>query len=64
MNLDAVKNLLEQEMNRKEFLKLAGVVILGLIGITSALNNLQDIHRSTQRNAKTSTGYGSSAYGR
>lgn len=64
MNLDKLQALLEQEMSRKEFLRLVGVIILSVVGITSMLNNLQNVHKITERHVKTVSGYGYNTYGR
>lgn len=63
MSLDKVHALLEQEMSRKEFLRFTGVLLLSLVGITSALNNLYATQTATKQ-VKTGSGYGFSAYGR
>lgn len=63
MSLDKLNALLEQEMSRKEFLRLAGVILLSIVGVTSTLNNLRAVQTSTQQ-VKAGSGYGFSPYGR
>lgn len=65
---DQLKNILQKEMSRKEFLKVSGAAILGLIGVSGFIQNLHKLSgtASTQAPAqvKTAKGYGTSAYGR
>jgi len=62
-----IQDLLNKEMNRKQFLQVAGAAILGIIGFTNFINNLDKIAK-TQTVKKPSkevvSGYGSSVYGR
>lgn len=67
LKIDSLQELLDKEVNRKEFLQLMGAGILGVIGITSFLNNLLKFTKSqTGKNSqnKVQSGYGGSAYGR
>jgi len=55
-------------MDRKQFLKVLGAGILGMIGITAFLNNLEKISRvevapKQVDSSSTGKGYGSSPYG-
>lgn len=59
-----INDLLQKEVSRKEFLKYIGVAILGVIGITQLLNNLQKSLAPKQIEHKQPTGYGASPYGR
>lgn len=54
--------LLNRELTRSEFLKLIGASILGVIGVTSLLQNLT-ISTQPTTDEKPS-GYGDSPYGR
>jgi hypothetical protein len=62
-----LQDLLYKDMTRKQFLQVVGAAILGIIGFTNFLNNL-DKFAKTQTAHKPSkeivSGYGSSAYGR
>lgn len=60
---DKFGDLLQQEVSRKEFLRYAGVAVLGLIGVTGMLNSLRSIGGTTQHQ-QTHAGYGASSYGR
>ena len=62
-----IQELLSKEMNRKEFLQVMGAAILGLIGISGFLSNLNKFAKTQtkpQPKQSISSGYGSSAYGR
>ena len=52
-----VEQLLQKQMDRKDFMKHAGIALLALSGIAGLLKTL--LHTSTQ----ASVGYGGSAYG-
>lgn len=60
--------LMRQDMSRKEFLQVIGVGILGIIGVTTLLQNLRHFAEvsSKQKPANTNviSGYGSTPYGR
>lgn len=68
MKNKTIQNLLQREMTRKDFLKLTGATLVGVVGISNVLKNLDKFATpekvSVARSEKTSTGYGSSAYGR
>lgn len=55
-----VGELLEKEMDRKDFLKTVGVAIVALTGATAVLRTLSE--PSAPRERRTN-GYGSSSYG-
>jgi len=54
------KELLNKEMNRKEFLAHIGALLLAVIGIGALLRTLSDPHPGKKT---SSNGYGSSNYG-
>ncbi|MDB5176305.1 MAG: hypothetical protein JWM81_1163 [Candidatus Saccharibacteria bacterium] len=61
-----IDSVLQKEMTRKEFLRLAGAGVLGIVGITGFLQNVNKL-ASPGNHAKSVTqahGYGSSPYGR
>ncbi|HMS31123.1 MAG TPA: hypothetical protein PJ984_01875 [Candidatus Saccharibacteria bacterium] len=67
-NKKIFQDLLQKEMDRKQFLKVLGAGILGMIGITAFLNNLEKISRvevapKQVDSSSTGKGYGSSPYG-
>ena len=67
---EKIHEILEQEIDRKEFLRYLGVGLLSLVGIMNLIHNL-DHFLGTKSKTKTtastsqkpSGGYGSSAYG-
>jgi len=66
---DQLDTLLQEKMDRKDFLKYAGGVVLAAIGITGMIRMLLgsrfvggDTH--TAGNAKNEGGYGGSSYGK
>lgn len=63
-----VENLLKREMTRKDFLKLTGATLVGIVGISNVLKNLDKFAAPEKKPApqeeKIVSGYGSSAYGR
>jgi hypothetical protein len=61
---NAIDQKLKTPMTRKEFLGQAGMLFLGLIGITSVLHSI-GIHDkpADSRNPIEHAGYGTSAYG-
>lgn len=64
-----INSLLQENMTRKEFLRLSGAAILGIVGVTSLVSNLQNLSNSktiveTKETGKVVAGYGSSAYGK
>lgn len=68
INNKVFQELLQKEMDRKQFLKLLGAGIAGIIGITAFLNNLEKISQTEVKPRESgpkisSKGYGSSAYG-
>ncbi|MBC7565274.1 hypothetical protein H7100_03555 [Candidatus Saccharibacteria bacterium] len=59
--------LLQEKMDRKDFLKYAGTVALGVIGVTGLVRMLLGSRGFTapETNKKQqSSGYGSSSYGK
>ena len=54
-----IAKLLTKEMDRKDFLKYSGGVLLAVIGVTGLLNTLSKVGGDDNKN-----GYGTSAYGR
>ena len=60
---DQVETLLAKEMDRKEFLKYGGMIILSLLGITSILRVIVKENNSTTVQTPSNHGYGSSRYG-
>lgn len=64
VKLESVHDLLQKDVSRQEFLRYIGIGLLGLIGVTSMLQNLHlSSGQQTPKQARTS-GYGYSAYGR
>ncbi len=63
LKIDTTK-LLQAEMDRKAFLKNAGIAFAGIIGVTAFLKNINGLAgQSSQKTGATSYGYGGSVYG-
>jgi hypothetical protein len=67
----AIKNqidaLLQEKMDRKDFLKYAGTVVLGVIGITGLLRMVLGSRGTTtvsSNGSKEGNSYSNSAYGK
>ena len=58
-----VAQLLNKEMDRKDFLKYTGGVVLAVIGVTGLLNTIFKLSGNDSNQAQTS-GYGSTPYGK
>ena len=60
--------LLEQEMDRKDFLKSVGLGLMLLMGGGMIVNAISGMNKSTSQHTsttqRTSSGYGASGYGR
>lgn len=53
-----LSELLEKEMDRREFLKHAGAAVLAVVGLAGALSAFKEIDRKQRV-----SGYGGSVYG-
>lgn len=64
LKIDTTK-LLQAEMDRKAFLRNAGIAFAGIIGVTAFVKNINGIAGSNaQQQSKASAfGYGGSVYG-
>ncbi|MDD3035811.1 MAG: hypothetical protein PHO93_02735 [Candidatus Saccharimonadaceae bacterium] len=60
-----VQTIKEKEMDRKEFLKYSGLVLLGLIGLkaVASLLDQNDIGEKTVTNGNNNRGFGGGKYG-
>jgi len=56
-----VQNLLQKEMDRKDFLKHVGIGFAAILGFTTILKTLSTLSTSGQK--KQTVGYSSGAYG-
>jgi hypothetical protein len=56
-----IARLMSKEMDRKDFLKYSGGVLLAVVGVTGLMNAL--FHIGGEQNSGTRGGYGSSSYG-
>lgn len=63
MGNKTISQLMNKEMDRKDFLKYGAGVMLAVVGITGLLNTLLRVGGESDT-SKTSNGYGSSPYGR
>lgn len=61
MNIGNLRDALDKEMDRREFLAYMGAVILGVVGVTGLIKTLENPHASRQ---ERKTGYSSGPYGR
>ena len=59
-----IAQLMGKEMDRKDFLKYSGGVLLAVIGITGLLHTLTQFGGGTSDENGKDGGYGSSPYGR
>ena len=65
--MNKLQNILQQEVTRKEFLQYVGLALLGVIGVTSFLQNLTSSmsrNVASQHLGSGGGGYGHSKYGR
>ena len=62
---NTVSQLLETEMDRKDFLKLLGLGVIAATGVTQILKAVtpQNTSRRPATSSNASLGYGASAYG-
>jgi hypothetical protein len=58
---EQIAHLMSKEMDRKDFLKYGGGVVLAIIGITGLINALTQMGGS--RHKPNKNGYGDSPYG-
>lgn len=60
-----IQNILQQDMDRKEFLSLVGASLIGVIGISKILKSLESFNNDSSSSSKANAkaGYGASAYG-
>jgi hypothetical protein len=63
-----IEALLQEKMDRKDFLKYSGTVILGIIGVTGLLRMVLGsrglIDSEPQSQHSQGSGYGNSSYGK
>lgn len=58
------EELFSRQMTRKEFVQFAGMAIIALFGINNFLSFLiKNSSKSSQHNAKSGQGFGSSKFG-
>lgn len=63
LKIDTTK-LLQAEMDRKAFLKNAGIAFAGIIGVTAFVKNVNSMAgQSVPRSNSSAFGYGGSVYG-
>lgn len=58
---DQFENLLETEVDRREFLTYAGATLLGVFGVSSLIKTLTQ--STPHKKHAASNGYGSATYG-
>ncbi len=57
-----MQNIFEKEMNRRDFFRYVGSIILGVIGVTHLLKTLSQ-HGLTSRKTLEAPSYGATPYG-
>lgn len=63
---DPLKNLMDKEMSRKEFLRHAGLSLVALAGVNAAIQALShpgSKSTPTKKSSKGRTGFGGGRYG-
>ncbi len=66
MDKNILKKISDQEMDRKDFLKYSGLVLLGVVGlktVASLLFKVGDQQVITQTDKNNTRGFGSGKYG-
>lgn len=63
MNLPAIQQLLEADMDRKEFLVYLGASVLAVVGVTGLLRSISVPLEKQSKASQNRAGYGSSPYG-
>ncbi len=58
-----ISTLLEKEVDRKDFLKLAGFGLIAVTGVTQIVKALSTPANKSQKPVSQSQGYGAMAYG-
>ena len=59
MTVPPLNQLLEKEVDRKEFLLYAGLILLAVTGISGVLKNISSVTQGKQHN-----GFGAGPYGK
>ena len=66
MNKNILQKITEQEMDRKDFLKYSGLVLLGVVGLKSIITVLmpaQEKQLTVEPSKNVPHGFGSGKYG-
>ena len=63
VDIKNIHGLLKKDMTRKEFLQAAVAAIVGIVGLTAFMKNIDSFTRD-QTKSVAKVGYGSSPYGR
>lgn len=66
INKSVIKTIGSQEMDRKDFLKYSGLVLLSLVGlktIINVLNQSENKYTANNSNQKATNGFGGGRYG-
>ena len=58
-----INQLLQKEMDRKDFLKHVGVAAIAVVGVPAVLKTLGQFGGGSSNQQGSSVGYGASAYG-
>lgn len=66
IDTQALKKLTDKEMDRKDFLKYSGVVLLGVVGLKGVISLLTQVEKPISADTasqKSSKGFGGGRYG-
>ena len=65
INKSIIKDISGQEMDRKDFLKYSGLVLIGLVGLTGVLKFISQTDKPSigDRSDRSSHGFGGGRYG-
>lgn len=63
MNLPSIQQLLEADMDRKEFLMYLGASVLAVVGVSGLLRSISAPLEKPAKASQNKAGYGSSPYG-
>jgi hypothetical protein len=58
-----MQNIFEKEMNRRDFFRYAGSIILGVVGITHLLKTLSQHGITSRKTLVAQPSYGATPYG-
>ena len=63
INRDTLAKIRDKQMDRKDFLKYSGVILLSAVGLNSVMNAIKTIDTPPVSQAKMGRGFGGGKYG-